>query len=144
VRLKAYSDVPISADESLFTIHDAVELIRKKAVDVFSIKITKHGGIYKAKEIVTLAKNFGIKCLMNSMLEEGVAQAASLQLGISSSNLVDFGHAYFSPLRLDDDITNYSELIGNGWVNITKRPGLGIIPIDNKIGKYLQDEFVIS
>ena len=143
-RLKNATDVPISADESVFTTQDAMRLIEKKAVDIFSIKINKHGGIYKAKEIVTLAKHAGIKCLMNSMLEEGIVEAASLQVGCTADNLVSFGHAYFSPLRLDDDITTYSQQIKDGWVHVSDKPGLGIELLEEKVQRYLLDEFVIT
>lgn len=143
-RIKENTDVPISADESVFSTYDAVRLIKQKAVDCFSIKINKHGGIYKAKEIMTLAKNFGIKCLMNSMLEEGVVEAASLALGCTQSNLVDFGHAYFSPTRLAEDISDYSDRIQNGWVHVPDKPGLGIELYEDIIAKYQVDALSVT
>ena len=144
LRLKNASDVRISADESVFATQDAVRVIEKKAVDVISVKINKHGGIGKAKDIVTLCKHHGIKCLMNSMLEEGIVQAASLQVGCSADNLVEFGSAYFSPLRLDDDISTYQDQIKDGWVHVSDKPGLGIELIEEKIQRYLLDEFSIT
>ena len=125
-RIRRKFDIPVSADEGIVTIHDARQLIQKEAVDVFSIKVAKHGGLYRAREIVTLANAYGIKCLMNSMLEEGITQAASLQLGCTLPNLADMGHAYFSPLRLEDDITTYSSQLANGIARINDKPGLGI------------------
>ena len=95
----------------------------------------------KEKQIAIMAQYAGIKLLMNSMLEEGLAQAASLQIGVTLPNLVDFGSAYFSPLRLDDDITTYSEQVRNGWVHINDRPGLGVEIREDVVQKYLQDEF---
>lgn len=81
----------LSADESVHTLAQARHLIEKKAVDVFSIKVIKHGGIRKAHAIMRYAEAHGILCLMNSNAEEGVTQAASLQLGASASNLWPFG-----------------------------------------------------
>ncbi|PAB59182.1 mandelate racemase/muconate lactonizing enzyme family protein [Anaeromicrobium sediminis] len=144
VKIRQNISIPLSADESLFTINDAKALIEKKAVDVFSIKVCKHGGIYKAKEIMDLAKTFGISCMMNSMIEEGITQAASLHLGASSNNLWKFGHAYFSPLRLKEDITDYSMSIGKGSIKINDQSGLGIHIFDEKIEKYKVDEVTIS
>lgn len=116
----------ISADESVHTLAQAKHLIEKKAVDVFSIKVIKHGGIRKAHAIMRYAGAHGILCLMNSNAEEGVTQAASLQLGASASNLWPFGHAYRSPLRLAGDISTFSDHIGNGWVTLPSGPGLGV------------------
>ncbi len=138
-KVKENTTIPISADESLFTIHDAKRLIEMKAVDVFSIKVAKHGGIFKAKAIIDLANIHEIPCLMNSMTEEGIAQAASLQLGASVKNLWKYGNAYFSPLRLKEDITDFSSSIRNGLVHISDRPGLGINVKEDIIEKYTVD-----
>lgn len=125
-RVRKHIDIPVSADESILSVEDAVKLAKSEAVDVFSIKVAKHGGIYRTKEIVTVAASFGIDCLMNSMLEEGITQAASLQVGVTLANLAGLGHAYFSPLRLDDDVTTYSQQLKDGVVSVTDKPGLGI------------------
>jgi muconate cycloisomerase len=127
----------VSADEGVQTIHDAKHLIQKDAIDVFSIKVAKHGGIYRTKQIMELADVFGIRCLMNSMLEEGITEAASLQLGAVATNLMDVGHAYFSPLRLDDDITTYSAQLKDGFVSISEKPGLGIDIRPDILKKYV-------
>ncbi len=137
--VKESTNIPISADESLFTIHDARQLIAMKAVDVFSIKVAKHGGIFKAKSIIDLASIHGIPCLMNSMTEEGIAQAASLQLGANVKNLWRYGNAYFSPLRLKEDITDFSSAIRNGLVHVSNEPGLGIKVKEDIIAKYTVD-----
>jgi len=104
----------LSADESLVTIDDATALIQKQAVDVFSLKVSKNGGLKKTKEIAVVAEAFGIKCLMNSMLEFGITQAASLQVGCTLTNLVDFGYAYGSVRRMSDDVTDFGQNISGG------------------------------
>ena len=136
-RIRRKVDIPVSADEGVQTIHDAKHLIQKDAVDVFSIKVAKHGGIHRTKQIMELADVFGIRCLMNSMLEEGITEAASLQLGAVATNLMDVGHAYFSPLRLDDDITTYSAQLKDGFVSISEKPGLGVEIRQDILKKYV-------
>lgn len=127
--LRRSLDVPISADEGVATLQDALRLIRAEAVDVFSIKVTKNGGIRPAKAICDLAEAHGVQVFFNSMIEEGVTQAASLQLGVSCANLVStIGHAYFSPNRLERDISDFSRLIhvSEGRVEVSDAPGLGV------------------
>ena len=136
-RIRRKVDIAISADEGIQTIHDAKHLIEKDAVDVFSIKVAKHGGIHRAREIMELADVSGIRCLMNSMLEQGIVEAANLQLGAIATNLMDIGHAYFSPLRLEDDITTYSSQIKDGFVSISEAPGLGIEIRQDILNKYV-------
>ncbi|MGD8286031.1 MAG: enolase C-terminal domain-like protein, partial [Desulfobacterales bacterium] len=119
------STCALSADESVESINDAATLIRELAVDVFSIKVSKNGGLDKSKQIAQMADGFGLKCLMNSMLEFGISQAASLQLGCTLPNLADLGHAYGSVLRMSDDITDFAKNISRSVVTVPSDPGLG-------------------
>ncbi len=50
----------IEADESCFSIHDAMQIIRHEAADVLNIKIAKAGGLYNAKKIAALAEAAGL------------------------------------------------------------------------------------
>lgn len=143
-RVCRQSPWPVSVDESLYSIQDAKRIIKAEAADVFSLKISKHGGLSKTKKIALLAKVFGIDCLMNSEIEFGVNQAALLQLGCTLGNLVDLGHAYMSPLRLADDITDYSRLVNNGKVCVPDTPGLGVNLDDKKLELYTQDYVKIN
>lgn len=121
--------MPLSADEGVATIQDARKLIEAHAVDIFSVKVSKSGGIAPAKEICKYAAVNGIKVFFNSMIEEGVTEAASLHIGVTTENIVEgIGHAYFSPLRLEGDICNYYKQIHPelGLTEITDKPGLGI------------------
>jgi len=136
--------IPISVDETLCTIHDAVRVIKEGAAEVFSVKVSKNGGIYRAREIMDLAKAFGINCWMNSMIEEGITQAASLQLGVYARNILDYGHSYGSPLRLEQDITTYSDQIKGNTVSISQKPGLGIELKDDIMSKYAVEDFEIK
>jgi muconate cycloisomerase len=129
----------LSADESVTTVSDAATLIREKAVDVFSIKISKNGGLEKSRQIAQMADGFGLKCLMNSMLEFGISQAASLQLGCTLSNLIDLGHAYGSVLRMSDDITDFGRNISESVVTVPSASGLGVTLDEEKLQKYTTD-----
>jgi muconate cycloisomerase len=130
---------PLSADESIASIREAAALIRQKAVDAFSIKVSKNGGLSKAKKIAEMAHAFGLKILMNSMLEFGITQAASLQLGSTLPNLLDMGHAYMSVLRMSDDITDFAENISNSVVTVPSAPGLGVALDEDKLRRYTKD-----
>lgn len=126
----------ISADESLVSADEAERLMRTGAAHVFSIKVSKNGGLTKSRMIANAAELAGVKCLMNSMLEFGITQAASLQLGCTLNNLMDCGHAYMSVLRMADDITDFSQNITDAVVNIPKTPGLGIEVNPRKLEQY--------
>ncbi len=140
-------DMPLSADEGVMTLADAKNLVRADAVDVFSIKVTKNGGIQPAKTLCDFAAANGIQVFFNSMIEEGITQAASLQIGATCDNIVNtIGHAYFSPNRLVGDICNFHTFIHpeQGLVEIPDGPGLGIIPDEAAIQKYLVKSVTIE
>ncbi|ERB49994.1 chloromuconate cycloisomerase [Rhodococcus sp. P27] len=48
--------IPIMADESVQTPHDALEIARRSAADVIALKTTKCGGLQRSRDIVAIAK----------------------------------------------------------------------------------------
>lgn len=124
--LATASALPISADESVVGLTHAARIAKLGAASVFSIKSSKNGGPLRAQRIAAVAEAFGIRCYMNSMLEFGITQAASLQHAVTIGNLFDAGHAFMSTLRLAEDPTDFSSFVRNGVVHIPNRAGLGI------------------
>ncbi|HCP32965.1 MAG TPA: mandelate racemase, partial [Deltaproteobacteria bacterium] len=143
-RLLKASPVPISVDESLQTVDDARIVANEKAASVFSIKVSKNGGLRAGLEIGRIAEKHGIAVLMNSMLELGITQCASLHLGCVLGCLLDCGHAYMSTLRMSDDITDFSNLVEEGTARLPSGPGLGVKVDESKIRQYLVDEYHVS
>lgn len=134
----------LSVDESLVTVEDAATLARSSAADVFSVKVSKNGGLSKASAIARVADGFGLRCLMNSMLEFGITQAASLQLGCTLNNLLDCGHAYMSVLRMADDVTDFKDNIADAMVQVPAGAGLGVAIDDDKLKKYTVETLKIE
>ncbi len=89
-------------------------------------KVSKNGGLSKTKKIAVLAETYSLTCLINCELEFGITQTASLHLGCTLPNLADIGHAYMSPLRLADDVTDYARFVDRGWIRVPESPGLGV------------------
>jgi len=134
--VKEKVSIPISVDESLTSIYKAGDIIRYAATDYFSVKVSKNGGLSRSIKIIHLAESFGIPCLINSMIELGISQAASLQLSASQTNLINSGQCLMSTLRISDDITNFKSFISNGEVAVPDTPGLGIKIDQKKLDKY--------
>ena len=143
-RIRSRAPCPLSADEGVASILEAATLIREQAVDAFSIKISKNGGLSKAKTIAETAQAFGLKVLMNSMFDFGITQAASLQLGCVLPNLLDMGHAYMSVLRMSDDVTDFAKNISESIATVPSDPGLGVKLDEAKLNKYTKDYLKIG
>jgi len=143
-RIRSRAPCPLSADEGVASIREATTLIRELAVDAFSIKVSKNGGLSKAKRIADIAHAFGLKVLMNSMFDFGITQAASLQLGCVLPNLLDMGHAYMSVLRMSDDITDFANNISHSVATVPSKPGLGVKLDEDKLKKYTKEYLKIG
>ncbi len=142
--LRARATHPISADEGAQTLQDAAKLASSHAVDIFSLKISKNGGITRARQVATVANAFGIRCLMNSMIECGVSQAAALHLGAATPNLLDSGQCFMSTRRLSEDVTNFGDLITAAVARVPDTPGLGIDLVEESLRHHTSESLVVS
>ena len=80
-------DCPVCADESCWTVADALDIISSHAADYISIYTTKAGGLYPARTIAKVAENAGIRCNVNGSGEFGVGNAANLHMACCGKNI---------------------------------------------------------
>lgn len=86
-KVRAAVNLPIMADESVFSIWQAEQVIEKHAADLISIYPGKNGGILKSQKICTLAEKAGIGCHLGSNLEWDIGTAAMCHLAVACSNV---------------------------------------------------------
>ena len=139
--LVSAGSVAISADESVAGLAQAARIAALGAANVFSVKSSKNGGLLRAQRIAAVAEAFGIRCYINSMAEFGITQAASLQLAATLGNLVDFGHAFMSTLRLADDPTDFSSFVREGRVRLPRGAGLGVQVDESHVRRMAVESF---
>ncbi|MCD6062491.1 MAG: dipeptide epimerase [Flavipsychrobacter sp.] len=116
--LKAFSPLPLFADESCVTEEDV-----KACADGFhgiNIKLTKCGGITPALRMEQEARKLGLKVMMGSMNESTVGSAAIAHL-MPILDEVDVD----GPLLLKEDIAE-GLTYENGKVNVSQYTGLGV------------------
>ena len=78
IRLKANTSIPLAADESIRSVHDAEDFIAKKAASVLILKPMMLGGIINTMKIVDLAKKNKIKTVMTSSFESAVGRSFAI------------------------------------------------------------------
>ena len=101
------SNIPILADEAVFTLEDAQRVINENAADLINIKLMKCGGISKAIEIIEYCHSKGVKCMMGSMLEGPTSIALTTQLVMAYSDA-------FSHIDLDSPLLYKNIPTGTG------------------------------
>jgi L-alanine-DL-glutamate epimerase-like enolase superfamily enzyme len=85
--LQELSPVPIMADESVYTHHDAERMIRTISCRYVNIKLAKSGGILEALAINRVCEAAGIPCMMGGMLESRIALSAFAHLATACDNI---------------------------------------------------------
>lgn len=129
-------DVPLMADETVFTVRDAVTAVQMRAADLFSLKIMKSGGAIRAREIAAVAKAAGIGVYGGCMFETGIAHAAGTHLMATIPELTLGCEFYMPTYYLADDILTEPFPAGNGVVRVPTGPGLGVSVDEDKLAKY--------
>ena len=77
-RLRARSNVPLMADECVFSAHDMLDVVRAEAADVVSLKLVKHGGLLATRDVAAVAEAAGIGLYGGCLLESSIGAAAHL------------------------------------------------------------------
>ncbi len=121
-------NVPVLADESVFSPSDALRLINMRAADMINIKLMKTGGIYNALKIVSLAEVAGMKCMIGSMMESKIGVTAAAHLGAGKANIVDVDLDV--PLLCREDPVKGGVLYNKNEMTLSKGPGLGLLFVD--------------
>jgi muconate cycloisomerase len=137
--VKRSTGLPIVADESVFTLSDAMYIIRHDAADVINVYPGKNGGIGVAKKIAAVAEAAGCSCLVGSNLELGVASAAMAHFACSSTSMESEKYAadIMGPLYHPEDITAAPLDIRDGCLRPPEPPGLGV-ELDNEKVEYFR------
>ncbi len=137
-RVRQQVEVPIVADESVYTAHDAISLARAGAADVLSIYVGKSGGIGPARRIAAMAEAFGMGCTVGSNLEMGVGSSAMLHLAMATSGITpdDFPCDIIGPLFYTDDLLDEPLWIQNGKARVPVGPGLGVELNEERLQRY--------
>ncbi|TCO43942.1 o-succinylbenzoate synthase [Kribbella antiqua] len=125
VRLRERLDVRLMVDESMHSLQDALEIVRRGAADVLNIKILKVGGLHRALQIANLAEAAGLAVKVGSMPELGVATLAAVHLAAAVPGAT-VAADLVGPLMVHEDPLAPSAFADcKGWVDVPTRPGLG-------------------
>lgn len=82
--VRARVETPIMADESVFDLHDLIEVLRHEAADLVNIKLAKAGGITPALALAAAARHHGLGVSIGCMLEGPVGVTAGFALAATT------------------------------------------------------------
>jgi L-alanine-DL-glutamate epimerase-like enolase superfamily enzyme len=121
------SDIPIFADESIFTKRNVADILSREAADGINVKLMKSGGISDAIKMVDVAESFGVPVMIGCMVETRLANTSGLIVALSRSGVkyADLdGYNNIAKDSVDSGI-----LMKNGEVVLERDlPGVGAPP----------------
>jgi muconate cycloisomerase len=118
-------DVPLMADESCFTPHDALTIARLGGVGILGLKVTKSAGILATMAIARIAEAAGLGAYVGCMIETSLGTAAYLHVALAATP-VTWGCELFGPLLLAGDVTGDPVRYDDGAIVALDGPGLGV------------------
>jgi o-succinylbenzoate synthase len=115
---------PVLADESVFSVRDLIEVIRRRAADMVNVKLAKCGGLAPARTLLELAVAAGMGTLVGSMMEGpvGVTAAASLVAAYPTTVVSDLDAAWWLASPPVRGGVRYAD----GVIALPDTPGLGV------------------
>ena len=140
-------DAPVMADESAWNAHDVIEIIEKRAAQIVSIYTTKPGGLFRAMEVVAVARAAGLVCNVNGSVETGIGNLANLQLAAAApavtlscvlpvSTPAEAQSGQVAGIYYKDDLIAAPMCLIDGAVELPDGPGMGIAADEAKIARY--------
>ena len=119
-----HSDVPVLADESVFSPEDALRIMQTRSADLINIKLMKCGGLTNALKIASAAEVYGVECMIGCMLEAKISVNAAVELACAKRIItkVDLD----GPVLCSEDPILGGAVFREKEITVSDEPGLGI------------------
>lgn len=114
IKLKESTVIPLAADESVRSIEDADEFIRKKAAAILVLKPMMIGGIIPTLRIIDQASENGIKTVISSSFESAVGKS----FAVFTASLIreNIAHGLSAAAYFEKDIFEDPYPVKNGKI----------------------------
>ena len=140
-------NVPVMADESVYTITDALHTVAQGAADVIAMKFYKCGSLRRMRDIAVIAEAAGMRANCAGVARCNYIEAIAAAHVCASIPNHAFGAEFMMGLPSvweDPIISNRPIDVKNGFCNVPSGPGLGF-EIDAKaVKKYALERLVVD
>ncbi len=132
-----YTSIPIATGERMFSRWDFKDILHQGVVDIIQPDLSHAGGISEARRIATMAEAYDITLAPHCPLGP-VALASCLHVDFVSANAIiqesSIGIHYNKGYDILDYMSNPEVFdIKDGYINLLKKPGLGVEIDEDKL-----------
>jgi L-alanine-DL-glutamate epimerase-like enolase superfamily enzyme len=131
-------DIPIAGGGAMFGMHTYKTVLEKGALDIVQPDVMHAGGLSEVRRIAIMSEFLGKRCIPHYW-GVGIGLAATLQV-IGSTNIPWLEYPYHPPSLTievrDCMLKNPIRIDKDGYVEVPKKPGLGIELNEEIIEKY--------
>ena len=124
-QVKEAVNVPIAADQSVFTPTDVYEICRRRAADVIVLSPHEAGGLLAFGKAAAIAEAAGVQVCLHGQNVSSITDTAQHHLGLRTANLTE-GNQIMHQLLAEDLVKAPDLTPEQGKVGRLDRPGLGI------------------
>lgn len=132
--VRSHTDLPFTLDESIDSVAMLLKAFHDRALDGVNIKLSRLGGLTRAKLFRDLCVTLGLSMTIEDTAGTDIAAAAVVHLAQSTPENVRIA-AGLSTMKLAFRTAKHATLAERGYVSAPSRPGLGIEPILDVLGR---------
>jgi L-alanine-DL-glutamate epimerase-like enolase superfamily enzyme len=124
-QVKEAVDVPIAADQAVFTPADVYEICRQRAADAIVLSPHEAGGLLAFGKAAAIAEAAGVPVCLHGQGASGITDCAQHHLGLCTPNLTD-GNQIMYQLLVEDLVSAPDLTPVRGKLGTMTAPGLGL------------------
>ncbi|MEM1383260.1 MAG: enolase C-terminal domain-like protein, partial [Pseudomonadota bacterium] len=133
--IRPLTTAPISVDETLVTLQDAVRIARDGLAEIFGIKLNRVGGLTKAARMRDVALAHGIDCFVMATGGSVLADAEALHLAATLPDHARLGVWACQDMVSIDIAAGQGPRNRDGHLHLPEAPGLGVAPDEAALGR---------
>jgi len=123
--IRQSTSTPICCGENLYLRFGFRELLEKRAADIIMPDIQKVGGLLEARKIADMAQTYYVPFAPHGVTSP-VGTMASAQVCAAVPNFLVLEWHWVDHLKLWRNWVKEGEIIDQGFITVTDRPGIGV------------------
>ena len=123
-RLRAVTNIPIAADQTVYSAEDVYDICRSRSADVIVLGMHETCGVVRFRKAAAVAEAAGLNICIHGVFETGITTSATNQVAATINNMDD-GNQIMWQLLAEDIISKPNLVPKDGALPVGGLPGLG-------------------